>query len=354
MIHKRKFAFAVFFILLFFLCFKIGTKPYPFPELFLFPKMPVSTTNPVTIEGAELGRYLFYDPIISSDSSVSCSSCHNQKAAFSDAPKTLSVGVNGQKTERNAMPLFNLAWYPAFFSDGKASSLEQQVSHPITAKNEMNMQWELVLKKLNANKFYSKRFRKVYDSNMIDSIQVTNVIAQFLRTLISHQSNFDKVLAGKRRFTDEERKGLLLVSNQTRGDCLHCHPSDGHALLTTLKFSNNGLDSIYNADDYKDKGRGAVTGNKNDNGKFKIPSLRNVALTAPYMHDGRFKTLEEVLDFYSTGVHMSANIDSKMGYAYQGGVKLSNEEKKDIIAFLNTLTDSVFINKKEFSNPFLK
>ncbi|CAN5335339.1 cytochrome c peroxidase [soil metagenome] len=352
--QKGKLFFALISIGLLFFCGKFSNSPYPFPEMNFFPKMPTSLANPVTVEGAAIGRFLFYDPILSLDSTISCSSCHNQKSAFSDSPNLFSSGINGQKTVRNAMSLCNLAWSPSYFYDGRARNLEDQIAHPITAKNEMNMEWNILLSKLNSSKFYLKKFKSLYRTSKIDSVQVKNVIAQFLRTLISHESNFDKVLTGKRKFTEDERKGLLLVTNQTRGDCLHCHPSDGNALLTTMKFSNNGLDSIYNADEYKDKGRGAITGNKSDNGKFRIPSLRNIVLTAPYMHDGRFKTLEEVLEFYSTGVHMSANIDTKMGFAYQKGVKLNAEEKKEIIAFLNTLTDSVFISKKEFSNPFVK
>lgn len=352
--QKSKTIIALIAISVMFFCGKILITPYPFPEMMYFPKVPEFSSNPVTIEGAELGRYLFYDPILSSDSTISCSSCHNQKTAFSNSPNRFSVGVNGGKTDRNVMPLFNLIWHSSYFFDGRASTLEDQISHPIKAENEMNMQWDLILKRLNSNKFYLNKFKSVYATKKIDSVDVKNVLAQFLRTLLSYQSKFDKIIAKKDKFTKEEFNGFGLVSNQNKGDCLHCHPSDGHGLMTTLKFSNNGLDSIYNADDYKDKGRGEVTGIKSDNGKFKIPSLRNIALTAPYMHDGRFKTLNEVLDFYSTGVHMSANIDSKMGYAYQGGVKLTKEEKKDIIAFLNTLTDSVFINKKEYSNPFLR
>ncbi|MCW3071832.1 MAG: hypothetical protein JWO44_1722 [Bacteroidetes bacterium] len=337
-----------------FMCGRISTTPYPFRELIFFPKMPVSPGNPVTVEGAGIGRYLFYDPVLSSDSTVSCAGCHNQERAFSDSQHEFSTGVNKGITSRNAMPLFNLAWHPSFFYDGRAGTLEDQVSHPITAKNEMNMDWSLLLTRLNANKLYVTKFREVYGSGKIDSTMVKNVLAQFLRTLISHESKFDQVQAAKRKFSTQEFNGFRLMNNQTRGDCLHCHPTDGNGLITTLKFSDNGLDEAYSPEDYKDKGRGGVTGNVKDNGKFMIPSLRNIALTAPYMHDGRFKTLEEVLDFYSSGVHTSVNVDSKMSFAYQKGVKLTETEKKEVIAFLKTLTDSVFISNKEFSNPFIK
>jgi cytochrome c peroxidase len=337
-----------------FICAKNPLTPYKFPDLLFFPEIPVSPENPVSVEGADLGRYLFYDPVLSSDSSISCSSCHNQQLAFSDSPNQFSIGVNKGKTERNAMPLFNLNWYPLFFYDGRAENLEDQISHPLMAKNEMNMKWDFILKKLNANKFYTKKFRRIFHTEYIDSTKVKKAIAQFLKTLISHESKFDLVQTGKRKFTKEEFNGFRLMNNQTKGDCLHCHPTDGNGLITTMKFSDNGLEQVKNASEYKDRGRGAVTGNTRDNGKFMIPSLRNIALTAPYMHDGRFKTLDEVLNFYSTGVHVSVNIDSKMEYAYQGGVKLTETEKKEIISFLKTLTDSSFITKNEFSNPFIK
>ncbi len=314
--------------------------------------MPVAVSNPVTVEGAKLGKYLFYDPILSSDSSMSCASCHKQATAFSDAPNQFSKGTNGTRMKRNTMALFNLAWYPSFFWDGKALSIEEQVSHPLQANDEMNMQWNIATARLSKNQRYKIMFADAFGNESMDSIKITSALAQFLRTLISHQSKYDKIIGGNGHFSKEEYAGYILMNDQTKGDCLHCHTTDANALGTTLKFSNNGLDSILNPDNYQDKGMGAVTGIKTDNGKFIIPSLRNIALTAPYMHDGRFKTLEDVLEFYSSGVHQSANVDSKMEFAHQGGARLSSTEKNNIISFLLTLTDSVFISNKEFSNPF--
>jgi cytochrome c peroxidase len=326
--------------------------PYLFPKLNYFPKMPVSADNPVTVEGADLGRHLFYDPILSTDSDMSCSSCHKQKYAFSDSPERFSKGRNGTVMKRNTMALFNLAWYPAYFWDGRAGTIELQILQPVRAHNEMNLSWIEASLRLSRNPYYKQRFEEVFGNWKIDSLEITKAIAQFLRTLISNQSKYDRIISGNGTFTDDEYAGLILINDQTKGDCLHCHTTDGDALGTTLKFSNNGLDSIYDSKNYMDKGRGVVTGKETDNGKFIIPSLRNVALTAPYMHDGRFKSLEDVLDFYSTGVHVSANVDSKMDFAYKGGAKLTGNEKHQIIAFLNTLTDSVFISNPEFSNPF--
>jgi cytochrome c peroxidase len=173
-----------------------------------------------------------------------------------------------------------------------------------------------------------------------------------LRTLISNQSKYDEVITNKNKFTKTELEGFVLVNDQTKGDCLHCHTTDGNALGTTIGFSNNGLDSMPNPINFADKGLGAISKNLRDNGKFKIPSLRNIALTNPYMHDGRFKTLEEVLDFYSEGLKQSATLDPKMEFVHQGGAHLTGEEKHSIIAFLKTLTDTVFIHNTEYSNPF--
>ncbi|MFN4233263.1 MAG: cytochrome-c peroxidase [Bacteroidia bacterium] len=314
--------------------------------------MPQSPENPVTIEGADLGRHLFYDPILSKNYNMSCATCHKQEKAFSDAPNAFTKGNNGVLTKRNTMPLFNLAWYPSFFWDGRAASIEEQVFHPVRDLNEMNLNWKDATNRINRSKFYKQKFKLAFPNQEIDSVLISRAIGQFLRTLISNNSKFDRVLAGEDYLDKDEFAGLILMNDMTKGDCLHCHTSDADALGTTGLFSNNGLDNIKDPKMYKDKGLGGYTNNENDNGKFKIPSLRNVAVTAPYMHDGRFVTLEEVLDFYSEGVKTSVNIDSKMGLAHQGGVRLTKEEKKQIIAFLKTLTDSTFITNPNFGNPF--
>lgn len=335
-------------------CFEIKNKPYQFPELSFFPPMPKSKYNPVTTEGVKLGRFLFYDSALSFDSSLSCASCHKQENAFSDSPNKFSKGRDGILMSRNTMPLYNLAWYPSLFWDGRAATIEDQVFHPVRDKNEMNFPWKNLEKRISSNQFYKIFFKKAFGSRQIDSTKIAMAIGQFVRTLISYQSKYDLVIARKQKFTNDEYDGFVLVNDQTKGDCLHCHTTDGDGLGTTLKFSNNGLDLINSSDNFKDVGLGKVTGNKSDNGKFKIPSLRNLVFTAPYMHDGRFATLEEVVDFYSSGVKKSPTIDSKMEFAHQGGVQLSTDEKRKIIAFLKTMSDSTFISKKEFGNPFKK
>lgn len=347
----------IFSFLIAFLIFGFAAQfstPYTFPELKYFPKMPVAENNPVTVEGVKLGRFLFYDKILSSDSTFSCASCHKQQFAFSGGPVAYNEGRYGTLMKRNTMPLFNLAWYPSYFWDGRASSIETQIFHPVREKNEMNLDWMVAAKQLEQNAFYKKLFFDAFGKQKIDSVLIANSIAQFLRTMISYNSKYDLVLDRTRKLNEKEYAGLGLINDQTKGDCLHCHITDGGVLGTIGKFSNNGLDAISDPLNYPDNGRGAVTGNINDNGKFMIPSLRNLAFTAPYMHDGRFKTLQEVLKFYSEGVQKSANIDSKMEFAHKGGANLTCEEQENIIAFLLTLSDSVFITNPEFSDPFNK
>lgn len=329
-------------------------EPYSFPNVKHFPKMPINPNNEVTIDGINLGRYLFYDPILSSDSTIACSNCHSQKYAFSDSPNKFSKGISQQTQQRNTLALFNLAWYPKLFWDGRVNSIEGQVFHPVRTASEMNANWLDITKKIKRSSFYPKMFLKAFGTNEIDSQLISKAIAQFERTLISYNSKYDKVIRNEAKFTIEELEGLELINDFTKGACSHCHPTDAHGLGTTGDFSNNGLDDEFNPLKYKDFGLGKTTQNISDNGRFKIPSLRNLAFTAPYMHDGRFNTLEEVLDFYSENIKESINIDSKMVFVHQGGAKLNKYEKKKIIAFLNTLNDSVFISDKKFGNPFNK
>lgn len=327
------------------------TSNYEFPKLKYFPEMPLSVSNPVTNEGFDLGKHLFYDPILSKNKDFSCASCHKQESAFADAQNTFSIGNQEVLTKRNTMPLFNLAWYPSYFWDGRAASIEEQVFHPVRDPNEMNLSWEEATQRIQASPFYVKKFKMAFGNQEIDSVLISKAIGQFLRTLISNGSKYDKVLEGKTFLNKEEYAGFVLMNDMTKGDCLHCHTTDGNALGTTAQFSNNGLDQILVASEFKDKGLGEFTKKESDNGKFKIPSIRNLAFTAPYMHDGRFQTLEEVLDFYSEGVQKSVTVDSKMGQAHTGGVHLSDIEKKQIIAFLNTLNDTLFITNPKFSKP---
>ncbi len=326
-------------------------KPYSLATPAGFPPMPVAANNPLTVEGIDLGRHLFYDKILSADNTVACASCHSIDKSFTDGvPK--SIGIGGQVNARNAMPLYNLAWYDAMFWDGRATTIEEQAFQPVPAHNEMNLNWNDAATKLKQSALYKEKFAKAFPNKTIDSIVITKAIAQFERTLLSYNSKFDKVRRGEDFFDDDELDGYMSMSEITGGDCLHCHPVESSVFLSTLDFRNNGLDLAATPNDYSDKGYGAVSGNPADNGKFKVPSLRNIALTAPYMHDGRFATLDEVLNFYSTGVHQGANVDPKMEFANVGGVQLTVAEKVKIKAFLLTLTDYKFINNPDFKSPF--
>lgn len=318
--------------------------PIQIPELFensiLPPVIPID--NPQTEEGIALGRRLFFDPLLSGDGKQSCASCHKTPQAFSDDTPT-SPGTEGILGSRNTMPLFNLAWnYNERFAwDGKELSLERQVLEPVSNPLEMNADWDEVIERLSNHPEYPELFERAFPSKPISADLVTKAIAQFERTLISANSKFDRYSLGQATLTLQELNGLDVFMREDKGDCFHCHGNPNNPLWTNNDFHNNGLDASFT-----DLGLGAVTGDPNDNGKFKSPSLRNLAYTAPYMHDGRFATLEEVIEFYSEGLQDSPTIDPLMKNIDQGGVQLSDEDKASLIAFLLTLSDPSFINSQ--------
>jgi cytochrome c peroxidase len=328
-----------------------------FPEKFGMPALPAD--NPFTEEGIYLGRMLFYDPILSIDSSISCASCHFQQNAFGD-PRTFSTGVFGLKTGRNAPSLFNMAYSRKFFWDARQNTLREQVFEPIQAHNEMAMTLPLLQKKLKASPMYKDAFNKAFqqEPNLMD---MAKALEQFMLSMVSQNSKFNDFFPGKFSILSaEEKRGAILfnslvdfdkITGVTLGaDCFHCH---GGALAQQQNpnmggISNNGLDPVIT-----DKGYGAITGNPNDLGTFKTPSLLNIALTAPYMHDGRFKTLEEVVDHYSDGIEYDNPTISPMLSAHGGRqLNLSAQQKSDLVAFLKTMTDTTFINNPAYSNPF--
>lgn len=316
-----------------------------------FTKMPVSADNPLMEETVELGRFLFYDPILSRDSTISCATCHQQEFAFADQGKIRSFGIDSLLSDRNTPPLFNLAWNSQLFWDGRANSIENQVFSPVNAHNEMDLDWNLAEERLNRSKFYKNQFKQSFNQERIDSVQISKAIAQFERTLISCNSRVDKVVRGEAKLTAEELRGHEVLNDQTLGNCLHCHTTDANLMGTTFKFADNGFQFAETKESYPDLGLGWYTEDINDNGKFKIPSLRNVALTAPYMHDGSMATLEEVIDFYSDSLKNSPNLDPHLK-AHPNGMKLSESDKNSVISFLHCLTDSSFITNERFSNPF--
>ena len=311
-----------------------------FPSNFPTPNVP--TLNPLTEEGVNLGRHLFYDPILSSDNTVSCASCHKQEYAFSDN-KEFSFGVNGAIGERHAPTIINSIFSTDFDWDGKSTSLEDQAIRPIFNELELhNNNWEEVVNRLNMSDIYPDLFCAAFGTEEIDSMHIIMAIAQFERSIVSYNSRFDKWLNGEIMFSEEEIDGFNIYATE-RGDCFHCHPI---GLFTDNIFHNNGLDT-----DFEDLGRYNVTGNPLDQGLFKSPTLRNIEFSAPYMHDGRFATLEEVIDHYNFGGHPSPTVDPLMKYVGVG-LLLSDEEKANLKAFLLTLSDEEFINNSNFSNPF--
>lgn len=316
--------------------------PQLFADKLIAPIIP--TNNPLTQKGVALGKKLFFDKILSKDGTQSCATCHNPKQAFADNLAT-SVGVDGISGTRNSMPLFNLAWVfdEKFAWDGKEFGLENQAFEPVSNPIELHADWKNVAIRLQNDAEYPTLFYQAFGTRTIDSTLVTKAIAQFERTLISGNSKFDQYLLGNATLTPEELNGFNVFMEESRGDCFHCHGSNNNPLWTDNQFHNNGLDATFS-----DLGLGGVTGDPSDNGKFRTSSLRNLIYTAPYMHDGRFTTLEEVIEHYSTGLQPSSTIDPLMKQVNQGGVNLSNQDKADLKAFLLTLSDPNFVNNPNF------
>ena len=304
-----------------------GPIPYELAIPDGFPPMAVPPDNPMTEEGVALGRRLFFDPILSSDGATSCASCHRPEFAFSD-PEPVSSGVAGS-TRRNSMALANAGWSRSLFWDGRAASLEEQALQVVENPVEMGESWENVERKLRAHPEYPGEFRRAFGDVPITRDNAVRAIAQFQRTLVSGGAKFDRVLAGQEQFTEVEELGLELFFSE-RGDCFHCH---GTLLFTDGDFHNTGLDEAP-----ADSGRAAVTGRRLDYGKFKSPSLRNVEYTAPYMHDGRFPTLEEVLDHYDSGLHLNEFLDPLL-LRFREPRNFTREEREALVAFLLTLSD---------------
>lgn len=311
-------------------------------------------TNPykdsLSYEGIELGRRLFYDKRLSSTGNMSCASCHKPQFAFSDGLK-LSDNVFG-KTVRNTPSLQNLIWDANFFWDGRAASLHDQAKDAMA--NEQGLIVADAVTYLQNDSTYARLFRKAFGRpGNVTEDNIYKALQQFMMIMISSDSKFDKSFRGQAVLTESETRGFDLMRNEA-GDCVHCHFQDGNALFITPGFTNNGLDSALTINDFVDKGRGAISGNTNEYGRFKNPTIRNVALSAPYMHDGRFNTLEEVIEFYSTGKKLSPTIDVNMlkpNHA-NGGLNLSDEDKQALLDFLNSLTDTTFTNNPMLQNPF--
>ena len=293
------------------------------------------STNPLNTDGFILGRKLFYETKLSSDNSVSCGSCHQQQFAFSNQNHPLSAGVNGLTGTHNAPALSNLIWQTNFMWNGGVNNIELVPLSPISNHVEMNESINDVVNKLQNDREYSTLFKNAFGTTTVSSQLVLKAMAQFTGMLISSNSKYDLYTRGQASLTASETNGFEVF--QTR--CASCHPAP---LFTNLQYMNFGLDSIFT-----DAGRAGITGMASDSGLFKVPSLRNVAVTYPYMHDGRFATLNDVLNHYSTGIVHSATLSPELNHI----TPLTNQEIQDIISFLNTLTDTVFINDVRFKNP---
>lgn len=310
-----------------------------------FPQPDLPADNPLTEEGVRLGRRLFFDATLSINRTQSCASCHAPQSAFSDRGKALSRGAKRALGTRNAMPLFNLAWSSSYTWDGRRARLRDQALAPISDHREMDLSIDVLVQRLNAQDRYRSEFNAVFGEPRINAAQVGLALEQFMLSLVSVDSRFDRALKREAILTDQEKDGLRLFLSEhdpargvRGGDCFHCH---GGPLFTDGRFHNNGLDLTF-----KDRGRALVTGRPEDEGLFKVPSLRNVALTGPYMHDGRFKTLEQVVEHYSSSTKPSATLDPNIAkHPNQAGVNLTTAEKAALVAFLKTLSDSGYAKK---------
>tara|TARA_B100001778_G_scaffold223159_1_gene185040 strand:+ start:807 stop:1853 length:1047 start_codon:yes stop_codon:yes gene_type:complete len=306
-----------------------------------FPQMPIPNDNETTEEGIALGRKLFYDPILSGDETQSCASCHQQSRAFSDN-KRFSVGIHGISGKLNASAIINPGWQSSVFWNGRANSLEDQALEPVENPIEMHLSWDDAVIRLKGHYDYPSEFEIAFGTKTITKELVTKALAQFERSLISNQSKFDKFLKGEIELTPLELAGYNLFLSE-KAECFHCH---GRPLFTDDEVHNNGLDN------HPDKGHFLVTSYIHDKGKFRTPTLRNVEFTAPYMHDGRFQTLEEVINFYSDSIRTSATVDPLMPND-NGGFHWTELEKLQLISFLKTLSDTAYLNNTNFSNPFI-
>ena len=363
----------------------------PTPYNFVIPKgfptdLNIPEDNPLTVEGIKLGRYLFYDGRLSGrddpDSLMTCATCHHQESAFEIGyndprfPDGHPYGLTGIKTPHVVLPLFNLVWnnkgylwngmiykdnprlgLPSYGVPAEEpynmTNIESLVWMGIVAPHEMHGSIDKTVKMIRSIDIYPPMFKAAFGTEEINYDRISKALAQFIRTIVSSDSKFDKVLRGEAQFTDAEQRGLILFTTEQGADCFHCHGAPGNPLMTTNDFYNNAKDTVFN--DPRD--RYAVTHNERDHGAYKATTLRNIELTGPYMHDGRFKTLDEVIDFYSEGLVYSEYVHPLMHKVfppYGHGANLNPQQKADLKAFLLTLTDHTLLTNPAYSNPFGK
>lgn len=299
------------------------------------------TDNPLTEAGFTLGRQLFYDPLLSKDGSISCGNCHQSFAAFANLDHSVSHGMDFCLGTRNAPALFNLAWQKEFMWDGGVKHIEVSPLNAITSSCEMASSLDTITERLKKSPAYVKLFGQAFGNGEINSQKVLRALAQFMSMLVSANSKYDKHVRNEPggEFSANEEQGYLLFKQH----CSNCH---AEPLFTDLSFRNNGLDLVS-----EDPGRDTITNNPADRGKFRVPSLRNIMLTPPYMHDGRLGTPEEVLEHYNSGMKQNGNLDVLFRKETPPGIRLTIQEQKLLIGFLQTLTDTEFVNNSKFHEP---
>ncbi len=292
--------------------------------------------NPLTEEGFQLGRQLFYDPILSKDSTISCASCHLQATGFTHVDHSLSHGIDGKIGDRNSMTMMNLAWSKTFMWDGGVNHLDVQALNPITSPVEMNETLTNVVQKLQKSEKYKSLFVAAFGDEKITGQRVLKALSQFELLLVTANSKYDKVMRKEASFTDQEQNGYQLF----KINCASCHTEP---LFTNGTFQNNGipLDTTLN-----DIGRQRITEKSEDYMKFKVPTLRNIQFTNPYMHDGRFNKLTQVIEHYNSII-----VNKSLPKQLQKRMNLTDNERVDLVAFLLTLTDNEFLFNKRFAYP---
>ncbi|MFC0777024.1 cytochrome-c peroxidase [Flavobacterium sp. HJSW_4] len=311
-----------------------------------FPAFIDSKANPLSKDGIALGKKLFFDKRLSGDNQVSCATCHQQNLAFSDGFALTRNGISGNALERNSPALINLAWAGnGLFWDGGSNNLESQAFAPLAHQDEMHQNLTELIEELNGDAHYPRLF-KIAFGRAVNQADIVKAIAQFERTLISADSKYDKYVRGEPggEMDENELSGLRMAEQF----CFSCHATP---LLTDNLYHNNGIDNDFTDDTelMSKRGRARITHNSNDLGKFRTPTLRNVEKTGPYMHDGRFTSLQEVVEHYNSGVLASTTLDPLLQQDKKPGISLSEIEKKQLIAFLKTLTDYKFLNNRRFS-----
>jgi cytochrome c peroxidase len=299
------------------------------------------SVNPLTEEGIALGKMLFYDPVLSRDNTISCGFCHQQPAAFTHHGHDVSHGIGDQLGRRNSLPIQNLLWYRNFFWDGGVHQLDLVPLNAISNPVEMDGETPIILAKLQSSKKYQDQFKAAFGTEEITSVEFLQALSQFMSTMVSSNSKYDKWIRNEGyELTEGEREGHSLFQQH----CSTCHATD---LFTDQSFRNNGFST---PDDLiKDQGREEITLNVDDRGKFKVPSLRNVEATGPYMHNGKLNSLDAVLNFYESNVHLSATLDPELTKNEKPGIELTADQKKKVISFLKTLTDEQFLTDRKFS-----